>query len=132
MDGDTEVCNLDIDDTTSYGPETITLNATTVQPYYYYVYRYAGSGTVAASEAQVKVYRGSELVQTFHVPTDLGSGDYWNVFAIVDGELQVRNTITSSAETSYAGAVTDVYSLRLDIMESKTPVVIESKSGKEE
>ena len=121
MDGDTEVCNLDIDDVTSYGPETITLNATTNQPYYYYVYRYAGSGTVATSGAQVKVYRGSELVYTFYVPTDLGNGDYWNVFAIVDGELQVRNTITSSAETSYAGTVAGVQSLGLDIMEAKTP-----------
>ena len=98
-----------------------TLNATTNQPYYYYVYRYAGSGTVATSEAQVKVYRGSELVYTFYVPTDLGNGDYWNVFAIVDGELQVRNTITSSAETSYAGTVAGVQSLGLDIMEAKTP-----------
>lgn len=43
-DGAIEVCNLDYDDTTSYGPETITLNATTSKPYYY-IYRYAGSGT---------------------------------------------------------------------------------------
>lgn len=131
MDGDTEVCNLDIDDTTSYGPETITLNATTKQPYYYYVYRYAGSGTVAASEAQVKVYRGSELVQTFYVPTDLGNGDYWNVFAIVDGELRVRNTITDDAEISYAGALTDTASLNLDVLTVKKPILIETENSEE-
>lgn len=105
-DGSVEVCNLDHDDTTSYGPETITLNSTTSKPYYYYVYRYAGSGTVASSGAQVKVYQGETLIKTFNVPTNLGSGDYWNVFAIVDGELIIRNTMTTSAETGYASAAT--------------------------
>lgn len=102
-DGDVEVCNLDVDDTTSYGPETITLNATANTPYYYYIYRYSGYGTVASSEAQIKVYQGGTLIATFNVPTDQGSGDYWNVFAIVNGELIVRNTITSYADTDYAG-----------------------------
>ena len=131
MDGDTEVCNLDIDDTTSYGPETITLNATTDQPYYYYIYRYAGSGTVATSGAQIKVYHGADSVRTFNVPTGLGDGDYWNVFAIVDGKLQVRNTITDSAETSYAGAIPDAASLNLDVMEAKNPVFIEDRRNEE-
>lgn len=103
-DGDVEVCNLDVDDTTSYGPETITLNTVSDNPYYYYIYRFAGSGTVASSGAQIKVYQGENLVATFNVPTDQGTGDYWNVFAIVDGELIVKNTITSSKDTSYATA----------------------------
>lgn len=103
-DGSVEVCNLDVDDTSSYGPETITLNATTDKPYYYYIYRYAGSGTVASSEAQINVYQGSNLVATFNVPTDQGSGDYWNVFAVVNGELIINNTITSSADVSYANS----------------------------
>ena len=96
------ICSLDVDDVTSYGPETITLDANSDTPYYYYVYRYAGSGTVATSNAQVNLYRGEELIETFYVPTDLGSSDYWNIFAIKDGEIIVRNTITSSSETSYA------------------------------
>lgn len=111
-DGQTEVCNLDVDDTTSYGPETITLRTTTSKPYYYYIYRYAGTGTVASSGAQINVYQGERLVTTFNVPTNLGSGDYWNVFAIVDGQLVVRNTITSSVETSYANASIATFSLR--------------------
>lgn len=111
-DGQTEVCNLDVDDTTSYGPETITLRATTSNPYYYYIYRFAGTGTVASSGAQINVYQGERLITTFNVPTNLGSGDYWNVFAIVDGQLVVRNTITSSAETSYANTDVAVFGLR--------------------
>ncbi len=102
-DGDTEVCNLDVDDTSSYGPETITLNTTSDAPYYYYIYRYAGSGTVAASGAKITVYRGETQVAVYNVPTDLGDSDYWNVFAVVNGEIVTRNTITTSAETTYAG-----------------------------
>lgn len=103
-DGAIEVCNLDVDDTTSYGPETITLKATTSSPYYYYIYRFAGSGTVASSEAVVKIYQGSELVAKLNVPTDQGSGDYWNVFAIVDGQLVINNKISTRVDTSYANS----------------------------
>ena len=97
-----EVCNLDYDDTTSYGPEHITVNVQGDKPYYYYVYRYSGSGTVAGSGAKVTVEQGNVLVAEFHVPANLGTGDYWNIFAIRDGELVVQNTITSSADISYA------------------------------
>lgn len=103
-DGDIEVCNLDRDDTTSYGPETITLKANSSAPYYYYIYRYAGVGSVASSGAQIKVYHGSDPVRTFNVPTGYGDGDYWNVFAIVDGKLVIQNTITDRADITYAGA----------------------------
>lgn len=101
-DGDIEVCNLDVDDTTSYGPETITLNPVASGTYYYYIYRYAGSGTVASSGAKITVYQGENQVAVFNVPTDQGSGDYWNVFAIKDEQLIIQNTITSSKDVSYA------------------------------
>lgn len=102
-DGDTEICNLDVDDTTGYGPETITLIPNTDAPYYYYIYRYSGSGSISTSGAQIKVYSGDTLIATYNAPTDQGTSDYWNVFAIVNGEIIVSNTITSSANTSYAG-----------------------------
>ena len=103
-DGDLEVCNLDLDDTTSYGPETITLNTNNSAPYYYYVHRYAGDGTVSSSGAQIRVYHGADMVRTFNVPTGQGNGDYWNVFAVVNGQIVVRNTITDGADIGYAGA----------------------------
>lgn len=103
MDGDVLVCSLDVDDTTSYGPETITLNPTVTDPYYYYVHHYAGSGSISdTSNAIVKVYCGDALIHTFNVPANQGDGKYWNVFALVDGEIVVRNTITSSPDTGYA------------------------------
>lgn len=102
-DGNIEVCNLDYDDTSSYGPEHITLNTTNNTPYYYYIYKFAGSGTVGSSGAKVTIEQGNTLIAEFNVPTDLGSSDYWNVFAIKNGELIINNTITSSPNLGYAG-----------------------------
>ncbi|MBR4308125.1 MAG: hypothetical protein IKT58_00875 [Oscillospiraceae bacterium] len=101
-DGDTEICNLDVDDTTSFGPETIALTPNTAEPYYYYVYHYAGYGSIASSGAQVKLYCGDTLLATYHAPTDQGIGDYRNVFAVVDGRIVVSNTITSYENLTYA------------------------------
>lgn len=101
-DGDLPLCELDVDDRFSYGPETITLNVTTETPYYYYVYRYAGRGTLSSSDAKVTVYKRGKNIGTFNVPTNQGGGDYWNVFAIVNGELIVKNTISDEANLNYA------------------------------
>lgn len=101
-DGVTEICNLDVDDTSSYGPETITLTAANDAPYYYYVHHFSGIGTLASSEAQINVYQGESKIATFNVPTDQGGGRYWNVFAIKDGNLVINNTITSQPNINYA------------------------------
>ena len=101
-DGNVEVCNLDYDDTTSYGPEHITLNTTTNKPYYYYIHRYAGSGSISTSSAKITVHKGNTKIAEFNVPTNLGTSDYWNVFAIVNGKLIVKNTMTASPDTAYA------------------------------
>ena len=108
-DGNIHVANLDVDDVSSYGPEHITLNPTTSEPYYYYVYHYAGYGSLATSEAQVTIYMGSEEVARFNVPVDQGDfqNGYWNVFAIVDGHLIIRNTITYSPELDYASTTSE-------------------------
>lgn len=134
-DGEVEICNLDVDDTTSYGPETITLNTENDNPYYYYVYRFAGDGTVASSGAQVKVYQGENLLATFNVPTDQGSGDYWNVFAIVNGELVVQNTIASSKDISYAVVGANMLSADFsgeDILEEKITDTVEDADEKQD
>lgn len=101
-DGGVEICNLDRDDVDSYGPETITLNVTSDQPYYYYIYHFAGESDIAHSGARIAVYDDSGLIATYNAPTDQGSGLYWNVFAIVNGRLVTRNTITSSSDITYA------------------------------
>ena len=126
-DGENEVCNLDVDDTSGYGPETVTLNITGSEPYYYYVHKYAGYGTVGTSEAQVKVYQGEQLAAQFNVPTDQGDGRYWNVFAIKDGRMIVQNTITADKDLGYVypsvtNAVTDLLTSGLEENISKEEI----------
>gem|GEM_PF-6938841 len=87
---------LDLDDTTSYGPETITISKWTSGTYYYSVYHFFGSGSITTtSGAKVEVYFNNRLVREFYAPTS-GSGVWWNVMSI-DGTtktITVINTIS--------------------------------------
>lgn len=98
----TYICNLDVDDTNGFGPETMTLDPQSGATYYYYVQQYSEDGTLTGSLATVRVYHGSALAATFHVPTDQGSGAVWNVFAVKDGALVPRRTVTSRPDLTYA------------------------------
>jgi uncharacterized protein YfaP (DUF2135 family) len=80
---------LDVDDTSSYGPETISISRLVNGTYHYVVHRFSEEAPLSESEAQVSVFDESGRVQTAFVPT-IGSGDYWHVFDI-DGE---SSTIT--------------------------------------
>lgn len=81
-----EIGNLDVDDTTSYGPETITFIAETEGSYYFYVYRYSSYGSLPASGATVEVYNGDNLIARYTIdPSASSSYRYWNVFKIENG-----------------------------------------------
>ena len=90
--------NLDLDDTSSYGPETITITASQSGTYIYYVYKWSSAGSLTTSDAEVKVYDSTGLVETISVPTS-GTGDYWNVASLNGSTLTVVNSIVSSAPT---------------------------------
>lgn len=84
-DNETPVADLDVDDTSSYGPETVTLRQTsTDDTYSYYVHDYTNrsaddSDALSLSGAQVTVYKGSTVLRTFNVPAGRG-GTLWHVF----------------------------------------------------
>ena len=86
---------LDKDDTTAYGPETITITKMGDYTYNYYVYNYSGNGTMYASQACVKIYFGdsNSPAYTFYAPT--GSGRYWEVFSYnaSTGEFTILNYV---------------------------------------
>ncbi|MFT8823851.1 MAG: carboxypeptidase regulatory-like domain-containing protein, partial [Liquorilactobacillus satsumensis] len=85
---------LDVDDTTSYGPETVTIIKEMVSgTYTYAVHKYAGGGELANSDATVKVYRGTNLVEEYNVPNQ--SGNLWNVFQISNGQIQTINQMAT-------------------------------------
>jgi len=85
------VARLDRDDTSSFGPETITANQVDANvTYHYFVHDYsnrsnASSQTLSKSKATVKVYGESRLLNVFKVP-QYESGIYWHVFSIRNGE----------------------------------------------
>lgn len=103
--------NLDVDDVTSYGPETVTIQS--VDPsarYVYAVHHFSGSGSLTTtSQARVTVTYGAAASATFNVPTS-GSGSDWKVFEINNGVVQPCQSNcmfndTTSAVRSVVGAL---------------------------
>ncbi|WP_201208798.1 tetratricopeptide repeat protein [Klebsiella michiganensis] len=91
--------NLDVDDTDSYGPETITLTRReNGKPYVYAVHDYSDKSdpdtkNLSNSEAKVFVYVGESLVRTYYVPKDQ-SGNLWTVFKVNEnGAIEDVNNI---------------------------------------
>ena len=96
------VADLDTDDTTSYGPETITIHEISENDkFQYYVHDYTNkydeeNTQLSASEATVRVYMGDTLVATYHIPVDQ-TGTLWHVF---DYDPETKQ-ITAVNEFSY-------------------------------
>ncbi|WP_416770901.1 tetratricopeptide repeat protein [Pseudomonas sp. RHF3.3-3] len=92
--------DLDVDDTDSYGPETITLQKKHYgESYVYAVHDFTnsenpGSRQLSNSQAKVFVYMGQSLVRTYYVPTNR-SGNLWTVFRMTgNGDFQDINTFS--------------------------------------
>lgn len=85
---------LDVDDTTSYGPETVTIRNFDSNKYYKYCVvdytnssnGYYGSYDMSYSNATVKVYSAGGHVATYHVPVNR-RGVVWEVFEIRNGMI---------------------------------------------
>lgn len=93
--------NLDVDDTDSYGPETITIDKKKFgESYYYFVHDYSNienpnASELSRSDAKVFVYVGQSLVKTYYVPKDK-IGNVWSIFKINEnGEIIDVNNILS-------------------------------------
>ena len=106
--GSNLVANLDIDDMSSYGPETITLkpSLTSSGTYRYYVHDYTNkystsSNILSKSGAKVVVYKGSSQIATYKVPAQ--SGTLWHVFDIVNGSVKKVNTMSYASSPSAIG-----------------------------
>ena len=87
--------HLDVDDTTSYGPETITIEKKKEgQRYVYAVHNYSdretlNSASLSKSAAKVFVYVGQTLIKTYYVPSNK-VGNMWAVFAVTAGGESAR------------------------------------------
>ena len=83
------IADLDVDDTSSYGPETITLHDVNGS-YEYHVEDYTRSTGIGTSGATVKIYQGNSLIATVSPDADIGFG--WSVCRIENGIITVTNT----------------------------------------
>ncbi len=96
--------NLDIDHTTGYGPETITVEKKHLgETYVFAVHDYTNRESpekteLSRSRAKVLVYVGQSLVRSYYVPSGI-AGNLWTVFRISgDGEFQDINTLTRTED----------------------------------
>lgn len=101
--GNEQSAFLDRDDTSSYGPETITLtNLDSEGHYVYSIHDFTNKGNtqnnaLRLSEATVKVYAGTNLLATFAVPQS-EVGNVWKVFEIVNGQIVPLNEVTTISD----------------------------------
>ncbi len=96
---------LDLDDTSSYGPETvtITLDVSCLDnggKFKYMVRNFSNRGdanskTLSLSNATIRVYAGNNLVNTFYVPKD-EKGTVWHVFDITEEGIKAVNEFSNS------------------------------------
>lgn len=86
---------LDIDDTSSYGPETITIRNLNSGNYKYFVHDYTNahsntSNWLSNSGATVTVYKGNRILGSYTIDKGIPS-TIWEVFEIKNGELFILN-----------------------------------------
>lgn len=114
-----KIAELDVDNTSGFGPETTTF---TVQPdgdYTFFVHNYTGNTDemkLSTSGGNVVLYRGEEKVGEYDIPVE-GDGLYWNVFSIRDGKVMVANEISDTPARS------ENYSMRESGPERNSPYV---------
>jgi protocatechuate 3,4-dioxygenase beta subunit len=108
--------NLDVDDTSSYGPEVITLTRLMVGTYRYAVRNYSGfsSGPIASSGARVELRLPGGRTEFFAPPAngETASTENWTLFElVVDAQcnVTVRRTEGYAADMPSVPATTPVY-----------------------
>ena len=107
------LANLDLDDTDSYGPETVTVYSLEDSgTYSYYVHDFTNSDSYSCSEmssslAKVQVFYG-DTSQTFNIPTG-EEGTVWHVFDYdaATGKLKPVNKFHYSEDPDTLGTVAE-------------------------
>ena len=119
--------NLDVDDTDSYGPETVTISKKHFgESYIYAVQDYSNKGLpnsnyLSASKAKVFVYVGSSLVRSYSVPAGK-RGNIWTMFKLnPNGEFEDINSVTSANFNDTTLDVRDLATVIMPATDSSAP-----------
>jgi len=91
---------LDTDDTTGYGPETVTVYPEYSDTYIYGVYHYSGDGTLRSSEAILRIYKGNNLIYTLTVPDEHCEDRWWWNVCTFNADSGVFNIVDTLQEDS--------------------------------
>ena len=87
------IANLDVDDITSFGPETTTINDLNGQ-FDFYVHNYSQTGNMGSvSGARITVYLQNGHTETVNV--NPSCTDFWHVLRIDHGNVTILNTAES-------------------------------------
>lgn len=86
---------LDIDVTTGFGPETMTIGQVLPGQYTFAVNNFSKEAPLPASGAQVAVFDASGQIGSFTVPSS-GSGTWWTVFTFSNGTITPVNTLSTT------------------------------------
>ncbi|MFH1688915.1 MAG: carboxypeptidase regulatory-like domain-containing protein [Candidatus Eisenbacteria bacterium] len=95
---------LDVDDTVSFGPETVTLLPEYDGQYVYAIHEWTGTGTLATSSAVVQIYAGNNLIRVLNVPTGTCGENYWWHVGELNAETGVFTLINEFHATPPVGA----------------------------
>lgn len=124
--------SLDWDDTTSYGPETVTVTIKEGNSYIYAVHNYTNRGAaegqseawnLANSQARVVVYTEQGTLFDGNVPNEQGTT--WEVFRIENGRFIIANTVGFEEPRELA----DDYSLAsADSMADEAPMALSQEN----
>ncbi len=108
--------NLDVDDTSSYGPEVVTITKLMVGTYKYAVNNYSGQGAgpFSASSARVELSIPGRATELFTPPAsgESGATNWWLLFEFdVDARcnITVRRTGAFSTSSPTAASATPAY-----------------------
>ena len=103
-------CGLDVDDTSSFGPETVTCpstgsSGTTTAPgvYRYSVHHFSGSGNIGISGSIVRLEQGDGTTQYFFPPAT-GWSTGMNVWAVFEITVAADGTTTVAAVNTVSNA----------------------------
>lgn len=107
--------NLDVDDTSSYGPEVVTLTRLMVGTYKYSVYNYSGygQGAITAAGARVELNIPGRTLELYVPPAgETDQTGWWNLFEFdVDARcgITVRRVGAFSSSSPTTASTTPVY-----------------------
>lgn len=94
---------LDVDETSGYGPETITMTTKPGVKYCIFVKNFSGEHPLCTSGAQLKVY-GLRGVDSIRIPSEAADSNsrYWDILAIdEDGSPRIVNKIVNATSDTH-------------------------------